>query len=298
MLKSILYLLFFCMGIVSLNATGEKPHLFIFLGKEWCPWSDKIVEDILGKDDFILSLKEIFIVDKIDVSRTSEDGLDKKYKVDQVPTFLLLDKKGEELARVGYLPKTSLEMAEYLKQIFARSDALQTKFSKNSLEHLPMEEIRHGYLEAKAVGFKKMEKELFNFGIEKDSSTFFLLAQYKDLQITDRKKIKKLRNLIEERDPGNKEGALLQMAILDFQTQEEFISNPHKAVKPLKKYLKNFGDRDIHNRWRIEMILAHYFLRKNEKKEALDYAQKALKTAPLQAREDIDQIILHINEGK
>ena len=274
---------------------SEKPVLFVFLTTKGCPWCDKLVSEILEKEEFRASITENFNLLKVYVSDFGKEEMSKKYHIDQVPVFILVDKEGQEITRVGYLPKAPKEMAEHLKSLFTKAELLQEKISQIDPQSMPVEILRHYYLEAKTIGVKKAQDELLLIGLKLDPSTFFLLEHYKLCLGSDKKKAKKLKEEIQAKDPDNREGAQLQLAFLDFELRQEEKLSPDQTIKPLKKYLKHFGEEDKENRWKVEMALAQYFFSKEVRESALEYAKKALQDAPLEAQEDVREAIGYIS---
>ncbi|MFS8563847.1 MAG: thioredoxin fold domain-containing protein [Rhabdochlamydiaceae bacterium] len=200
---------------------SEKPALLVFLSPEGCPWCDKLVTDILDQEEFKTSIAATFNLLRVYVSDNGRQEMSKKYHIDQVPVFVLVDKEGQEITRVGYLPKSPKEMADHLESIFVRVQALEEKLTQIDLKAMPIEIVRHYYTEAKTIGIKKLQEQLLGIGLKLDRSTFFLLEQYKRCLGVERKKAKKLKEEIQTRDAYNKEGAHLQIAFLDFQLRKE-----------------------------------------------------------------------------
>jgi protein disulfide-isomerase len=273
---------------------SEKPALLVFLTSEGCPWCDKLVTDILDQEEFREPISESFNLLKVYMSDASREEISKKYHIDQVPIFVLVDKEGQEITRVGYLPKTPKEMAAHLKGIILRAELLQEKIAQLAPKAMPIEILRHYYTEAKTIGLKKTQDALLSIGLQVDPGTFFLMEQYKIYLGSERKKAKKLKEEIQAKDPDNHEGSHLQLAFLDFQLRQEEKMTVNQVVKPLTKYLKHFGQQDKENRWKVEMTLTQYFFSKEDKKQALEYARKALQDAPLEAQEEIREALRYI----
>ncbi len=307
MLRAFSFLLFFLSCLTPLSGLetvrlaehiqkNEKPALLVFLSLNSCPWCDKLIKEVLDQEQFRQSIGESFNLLKVYMSDGSQEEICKKYHIDQVPMFVLIDKEGMEITRVGYLPKTPQEMAEHLKGLLTKVELLQDKMAQIDLKAVPIEILRHYYTEAKTIGFKKLQMELLSTGLQVDSGTFFLLEQYKNYLGLDRKKAKNIKEEIKSRDPNNEEGSQLQLALLEFQERQELSLTLEEVIKPLKKYLKHFGQEDKEHRWQVEMTLAQYCLSKGQEEKALDYARKALQDAPLEAQEDIKEAIQYIRE--
>ena len=303
MLRALSFLLFLLSGplfgletprLAEYVQKNEKPALLVFLSTEGCPWCDKLVVDILDQEAFKASISESFNLLRVYVSDVGKQEMSKKYHIDQVPIFVLVDKEGQEITRMGYLPKNPTEMADHLKGVFVRAQVLQEKLVQIDPKAMPIEILRHYYAEAKTIGIKKLQEELLAIGLKLDSSTFFLLEQYKRCLGVEKKKAKKLKEEIQTRDSHNKEGSQLQLAFLDFQVRQEENMSLDQVIKPLTKYLKHFGEEDKDNRWKVEMAITQYCFSKENQQKALEYARKALQDAPLEAQEEIHEAIRYI----
>lgn len=307
MLKAFSFLLFFfsCLNSLFCLETphlakhiqkNEKPALLVFLSLNSCPWCDKLIKEILDQESFKESISESFNLLKVYMTDVSWEEISKKYHIDQVPMFVLIDKDGMELTRTGYLLKTPQEMAEHLKGLLTKIEILNEKISQLDFKAAPVEILRHYYTEAKTLGFKKLQTQLLSQGLQVDTGTFFLLEQYKNYLGIDRKKAKKIKEEIKIRDPHNQESSQLQLALLEFQERQELSLAFEDVIKPLKKYLKHFGSEDKDHRWQVNMTVAQYCLSQGDQEKALEYAKKALKDAPLEAQEDIREAIQYIQK--
>lgn len=91
---------------------NNRPLLLDFTGSDWCGWCIKMKKESLDKKDFLTWAKDNVVLVEVDFPNSkpqtaelkkSNDALQKKYKVDGYPTFVLIDADGKELGRVeGY----------------------------------------------------------------------------------------------------------------------------------------------------------------------------------------------------
>ena len=87
-------------------AKAEKKALFVeFTGSDWCPPCIMMEKAVFSKKAFVKGAKKDFVLVKIDIPN-SDKALKKKnekvlekYKVNGVPTVLLLDSNGKEISR-------------------------------------------------------------------------------------------------------------------------------------------------------------------------------------------------------
>ncbi len=94
--------------------TDKKMILLEFTGSDWCPWCIKFDKEALDTDKFAAYAKghlELVLLDfpnktpQSDALKSTNAALQKEYKVDGFPTFVLLNSDGKEIGRqVGYAP--------------------------------------------------------------------------------------------------------------------------------------------------------------------------------------------------
>jgi thioredoxin-related protein len=94
--------------------TDKKMILLEFTGSDWCPWCIKFDKEALDTDKFAAYAKghlELVLLDfpnktqQSDALKSANAALQKEYKVDGFPTFVLLNSDGKEIGRqVGYAP--------------------------------------------------------------------------------------------------------------------------------------------------------------------------------------------------
>ena len=107
-----------------------KPILANFTGSDWCPWCIKLENEILGQKaflDYAGTNMVLFIADfpqrKNLPARVAKqnDGLQAKYKIEGLPTVLLLDAGGNVLGQTGYQPGGAELYVAGLKELLEKS---------------------------------------------------------------------------------------------------------------------------------------------------------------------------------
>jgi thioredoxin-related protein len=93
--------------------TDDKAVLLNFTGSDWCPWCIKMKQETLDTGEFRAYAKdnlELVEVDfpnnkpQSDQLKAQNQRLQKKFKVDGFPTFVIVSKNGKVLGKqVGYL---------------------------------------------------------------------------------------------------------------------------------------------------------------------------------------------------
>ncbi|MFA8341646.1 MAG: thioredoxin family protein [Rhodothermaceae bacterium] len=111
-------------------AKTGKPLFVAFEGSDWCGYCIKLHKEILSKGDFIEYAAHNLVLVNIDFPRrkklpakqqTYNNDLAKKYKIQGYPTVVLMDKKGKEINRTGYLPNsTPKDYVKHLKDLLAK----------------------------------------------------------------------------------------------------------------------------------------------------------------------------------
>lgn len=273
---------------------SQKPMLLAFVGGEWCPWSDKLIVEVLDAYGFLSHVKDSLVLVRVDFPytgmRLASEKLKEKYHVRQLPTLVLASAEGEEITKFGYLPLEAPEFAAHVKTLLEGYEKLVKQLSHTDLSQLSPAELRHFYREISSYNLPIYREAILSVGIQKDSTPFFLLEKYGQLLKTEPKMAQKVREQIEGRDPEDKEGALFQLAALDFQTLAEASGQTNKVIRPLKKYLKKMGEKKEANVWRAHAMIAEFlFHKKGKKEEMLKHMQASLQTAPSEVRSQLEE---------
>jgi len=104
----------------------NKPILVNFTGSDWCGWCIKMDEETFSKPGFQKFASEKLVLLEVDFPRNKEQSdklkaqnemLQKKYKVEGFPTFLLMNPNGKVIAKkVGYIPGGPKGLEEWAKE--------------------------------------------------------------------------------------------------------------------------------------------------------------------------------------
>jgi protein disulfide-isomerase len=107
---------------------SDKLVLASFSGSDWCGWCIKLDKEVFLKEAFEAFAKENFILFQADFPRNveqdaalkaSNQALAGKYAVRGFPTVLLLNAKGEVVARTGYQRGGPEAYIKHLKELMA-----------------------------------------------------------------------------------------------------------------------------------------------------------------------------------
>lgn len=113
------------------QALGEaqktgKVLLIVFSGSDWCPWCIKLANEVFQKPAFQAYAKKhlvLMLADFPKKKRVPPDiqeqnvQLAKQFDIEGLPTVILLNSKGELIAKTGYRPGGAKAYVEHLKKI-------------------------------------------------------------------------------------------------------------------------------------------------------------------------------------
>ncbi len=282
----------------------QKPLLIAFLGPNWCPFSDKLEAEILGDTVFTKILKKDVILFKVDIPEDFEQEsfvgheLKQQYDVDECPSIVLVDPKGQEIAKLEYLPIESDAFAGYIKQILADYERV-SHLEKNQIRQMKIDELQYFYTRAGHLADETFKRVLLNQGLKVDKGSYFLLEQYGHMLASGHfkeRKLKRVRNKILARDPKNELGCRRKLALLDFEALASVkkSTNTETVIQPIVDYLQKFAANDEDNVWQLEMKISQYLYSQNKIEESLKHAKASLAIAPEEVQKEIHQSIEYL----
>ena len=103
----------------------NKAVLIEFTGSDWCPPCIIMDKEVFSQPSFVSKASEDFVLVKIDLPRSNPELSEKnskvlnKYKVQGVPTVILMDKEGKEFNRfrASQFPEVSKFLAHLDSQL-------------------------------------------------------------------------------------------------------------------------------------------------------------------------------------
>jgi hypothetical protein len=279
----------------------NRPIVLAFVGADFCPWSQKIIGEVFAQSVFLEKMQQRAVLWQYALQaegNSKEEQMRKRYKIEECPTILLLDPKGREFARYGYLPLDAEGFADRLvetiadfKEICAALDAPEGKEKTNWQE-----------LYRKAQQFSSMEfkKLVLERGIRENGGSDLLVDKY-ELILKDHKirstVAREWKKMLLQKDPDNHLGLHFKMAMAEFHkccAGHKVKKDPKKALKPLLHYLEHFADKDKENVWNAEMTIAQYLFAAKKIEHALAFAKKAKEHAPEAMKEGIGAAIAYM----
>jgi protein disulfide-isomerase len=286
-----------------LQAQEEQKVLIVaFLGDGWCPWAEKIKNEVLNAPEFLNSLKGVALCAAVGLDEEeSEHNREMRdiFHIDQSPTIVLFDYSQEEIARLGFLPLSAKDFAAQVLELAQNFEEV-ISFLKNPKSVGSEERIAQLYLNAKKLSSKSYLDQIMQIGLKKEKGSFFILEKY--AQVLEKSKFKseavqKLRKELIDKDPDNQMGTQLKMAVLEFQKLGAKVKGKrsiYKAVSPLVGYAEKFGKGDRENLWKVEMMIAQFFFTKNEREQALIHAKASLQAAPENVKAEVKDLVDYI----
>ncbi|MBU0478833.1 thioredoxin family protein [bacterium] len=107
----------------------SRPILINFTGSDWCGWCIRLKEEVFSKPAFKNYASNNLILLELDFPRRKpqppkikkqNNDLAKKYKIRGYPTIILIDHKGNVIARTGYRRGGPDKYIEHLKELISQ----------------------------------------------------------------------------------------------------------------------------------------------------------------------------------
>jgi hypothetical protein len=255
--------------IMSFVWGDERPQLWVYTGPEACPWSNLFMTEVWAE------LKET-LSSEIQLTHIP---FSKECQVEVFPSLILLSEGGEKWADIPFIPLGAKEYAEKIREMLHLGQALK-RISLSVCDEIELQRLYH---QARDFGFFKDASRILEEGLKKEKGLFFLLEKYalsREVKKRGDPELVQMRKYIRKRDPNDQNGAIFQLALLDFEHLEKKKKEPLKVVAPLLEYIQTIQKKNKDNVWRAEVLIARYFLNKNMHEEALYHAQNSLAASP------------------
>lgn len=274
----------------------HKPLALVFTGSDWCPYSRKLLEKIIGSEDFAQEVKNSFVfthIDfpelrtRLDLSKVEENyRLKEELQVKEFPLIVLFDEELHEIARMGFSGHTSSEYGRQLVEALKKYEAIKKTLESKSA--LGFADVRQCYTEARELGSPFLIDKALSLGLKQDKDCFFHLEKYKRSQGKEREEWKQ-KILVLNRDKKNSVG--LHLAILEYQERQD--SHQKNALEPLLEYTKELGPQHAESveDWKVHMLIAQQLALEGEIAKALDHAKLSLELSPDEHRYEVEHSI-------
>lgn len=282
----------------------SKPLLLFFTGSDWSGLSMKMKNEILDSDSFQSPISSSFICVEIDfpqhkgLSSQKQDQnlhLKNQFHVEDYPALVLIDSNEREILRLGYVSESGSQLAEDLVRVIE-----QDKQLIQGLAHLnpnPLQ-LKRLYQTAQELRRQEAIENILAAGVLTEDP-FFLLEKYRLLVEKgemDSSEASSIRGKLTNQEDYQIHFTIALVEFQELAKRATGMEGRNRVIKPLEDYLSRFGETDQENVWRIEMMIAQFYLEADEWRSALKHAETAYEAAPLQMREEIKHSLKYIKE--
>ncbi|AHK63468.1 hypothetical protein BOKEGFJH_00593 [Chlamydia avium] len=294
---------------VKKSRDSELPMLIFFSGSDWNGSCMKIRKEVLTSLEFAQKILGKFICLEVDFPRHSEQSnalrlqnneLKVKFQVDEFPSLLVISHDGREIYRMGsFGNETGENLGESLCHV-VNSDFFINSVSP-IIHTLSMEDLQKYYRLAEEISRRDFMEKALELGVRNDDY-FFLSEKYRLLVESGRMEsedCQRIKHKLLNKDPENKLHTHFTVALIEFQelakrSKAGVRQDASKVIAPLEAYLAAFGQQDQENIWRIEMMIAQFYLDFDQWKNALQHAEIAFETAPKEVQSHISHSLDYI----
>ncbi|MEG0036717.1 MAG: hypothetical protein RSB82_03930 [Victivallaceae bacterium] len=290
----------------------NKYILMFFDGSDWSPWSMKLRKDIFSNESLFSKLKEEFLCLQLNFPRHSKYSfelskknleLKKSFSVDELPCIIILDSDENEIYRCR--GAMAYDLPEELVNIFLRiiDNNRLLKNIGSGLGSLSVDELKRLYLLSEDIGSKEIMRLVLQEGVNlKDE--FFLSEKFRlliDEGKMGSKESNEIKQWLTDSQRDNPDKNCFTIAVLEFQElvrryRKNTLKNPEDILFPLKNYLIDFGGHRNEKTWRIEMMIAQFYLDVDIHDAALKHAELAFNYAPEAMKERVSSSLNYIRE--
>lgn len=292
---------------VRISKATSKPMLLLFTGSDWCSWCIKLEKEALNTPEFAEMAADKFVFVRLDFPvnkalspelTTQNKRLQKDYDIEGFPTVVILDSQQKQIGTTGYRPGGGKQYAQYLFKMVDDSAVYKQKMSALDKEQMSGSDLKQLYEKATALGEEGDAHRIISAGMQGEQQQFFLIEKYRRLASEGSLQTAEavaLKQQLLAGDPQNAAHVHYQIAMIDFEVfcreMHDGTATPEQAVSPLLSYIKEFGESDKNNIWRMEMLVSQTFYDKDRLPEALEYAEFSYNAAPATVQPDIANAI-------
>lgn len=287
------------------SSEKELPMLLFFSGSDWSGSCMRLKEEILSSADFSSKVRDKFVCVEVDFPKYNplqaslaeqNATLRSDFQVECLPCLLLLSPSGREIYKLGSLGNESGDtLADSLCHFLEIDRDLQDVTPK--ISSLSMEDLQKYYHLAEELARTDFITQALEIGVSHDNE-FFLIENFRLLvsqgeMDSENCQFTKERLLKTQSAETHFTIALVEFQELAKRAQEGRIQEIGQVIAPLQNYLSLFGE-DLENKWRIEMMIAQFYLDFDQWKRALEHAEVAFEAAPTEVRSDISRSLDYI----
>lgn len=289
--------------------SNDSPLLLFFTGSDWNADSMKLRKE-LSLSSQMAMLNEDFVCVELDFPKYlfQEGSLKQQnqlirtqYAIEDLPCILLISSNEEEIYRIhGFDLDSVLRLESILSYVVTSNRQLSEM--EPIIKELSVFDLERLYELAREVSNTQFMALALEQGVALDH--FFFLQEKCRMLVEngqmDSEEYRYIKARLLEKDPHNIQMTHFTLALLEFQelarlSKEGTLQEPNKVIAPLEEYLSSsFGKEDKDNQWRIEMMIAQFYLDFDQWSYALEHAEVALETAPNEMYPDISRSLDYI----
>lgn len=114
----------------AISREKEIPIFVDFTGSDWCGWCIKLRDEVFSKDEFIQFAQENLVLLELDFpknikqskeTKAYNENLARRFGIRGLPTILLVNSKGEEIARTGYQYGGAENYVDHIKELLSNN---------------------------------------------------------------------------------------------------------------------------------------------------------------------------------
>lgn len=274
----------------------KKPLALIFTGSDWCPYSKKLLDEIIESEEFFIEVKKDMVFAVLDfpelnphpdIQRIEQNySAKEEFQVKEFPLIILLDEHLNEMTRMGFSAHTSGEYGRHLMMALKKYEEIKGMLA--SKKSIMFSDLKKKYLEARELGSPVLIQALLDLGLQHDKECFFHLEKY-SLALGEEREEWKKKILALNRDRKNK--VALHLAVLEYQERER--QHREDALEPLLDYTQGLGTQATSGleAWRLHMLIAQHLVVHGSIGRALEHAELSLSLVPEEHRNEVHNSI-------
>ena len=114
----------------AISREKELPIFVDFTGSDWCVWCFKLRDKVFSQEEFIQYAKENLVLLELDFpknikqskeTKAYNENLARRFGIRGLLTILLVNSKGEEIARTGYQYGGAENYVNHIKELLSNN---------------------------------------------------------------------------------------------------------------------------------------------------------------------------------
>lgn len=287
----------------------DLPMVLFFTGVDWSGSCMKMRQEVLDSHAFIQHTADRFVHVELvfpkyhqlaDAVRDQNQRLSDELKVDEFPCIVILSPDGREIYRItSFGQENGDSLGKFLCRVI-EEDAFLCSV-QDDLSLLSLADLKRCYHTAQELSRKELLGAIIDQGAA-SGDQFFLLEKFRFLVERGRMgsdECVEIKKQLLTKDPKNENQTHFAVALIEFQelsrqAKAGEVTDMTKVIRPLEQYLQHFGKKDVANAWRVEMMIAQFYLDADRWDLALMHTESALAVAPEETQSQIQHSLNYI----